>query len=244
MTDAAYKKFLTLLATQHVRVSVVQDEHESEELQATMDRLSWISQLLQLVRKAPDGKNVDNYPLLARLVGELAAAPITAPFSIMKRTGVMDALDEAPDAIFANLRRSAIPDEDTEFLARAGVLHPELEITILIEYSRKHLTNTKANSSEIAEEAKQRFFETVKHLHQEMRPGSSGDLIGRKDPKKRKLFNGLGKILAGAVTGAGNVLLACGTIVAPNPATAYGLIASSALAIGSVCQGIGDLRGE
>ena len=62
--------------------------------------------------------------------------------------------------------------------------------------------------------------------------------------KKRKLFNGIGKILAGTIAGAGNLMLAAGTIVAPNPATAYGVIASSALAVGGICQGIGDLRGE
>jgi len=61
---------------------------------------------------------------------------------------------------------------------------------------------------------------------------------------RRKLFNGVGKILVGVVTGAGNILLAAGTIAAPNPATVYGVIGSSALAIGGICQGIGDLRGE
>ena len=66
----------------------------------------------------------------------------------------------------------------------------------------------------------------------------------RVEKKKRKVLNGVGKILAGAVTGIGNVLLATGTIAAPNPATAYGVIGSSALAIGSICQGMGDLRGE
>lgn len=62
--------------------------------------------------------------------------------------------------------------------------------------------------------------------------------------RREKIFNGIGKILAGAVAAAGNLLLATGTIVAPNPATAYGVIGSSALAVGSICQGIGDLRGE
>lgn len=64
------------------------------------------------------------------------------------------------------------------------------------------------------------------------------------ETKKRKIFNGVGKLLAGAVTAAGNVLLATGTVVAPNPATAYAAIGSSALAIGSLLQGMGDLRGE
>ncbi len=63
-------------------------------------------------------------------------------------------------------------------------------------------------------------------------------------PKKRKILNGIGKILGGAIAGAGNVLLLFGTIVAPNPATGYGAIASSAIAVAGVMQGAGDLRGE
>jgi hypothetical protein len=62
--------------------------------------------------------------------------------------------------------------------------------------------------------------------------------------EEEKIFNGIAKILAGAVTAAGNLLLATGTVIAPNPATAYGVIASSAIAVGSMCQGIGYLRGE
>ena len=55
-------------------------------------------------------------------------------------------------------------------------------------------------------------------------------------PKKRKILNGIGKILGGAIAGAGNVLLLFGTIVAPNPATGYGAIASSAIALAGVMQ--------
>lgn len=66
----------------------------------------------------------------------------------------------------------------------------------------------------------------------------------RPEPRKRKILNGIGKILGGAIAGAGNVLLFCGTIVAPNPATGYGAIASSAIAVAGVMQGAGDLRGE
>ena len=61
---------------------------------------------------------------------------------------------------------------------------------------------------------------------------------------ERIVINGVGKILAGAITGAGNLLLFGGTIVAPNPGTAYAVIGSSALAVGSICQGLGDLRGD
>jgi len=61
---------------------------------------------------------------------------------------------------------------------------------------------------------------------------------------KRKLFNGIGKLLGGTVMGIGNALVAAGSIVAPNPATGAIAIASGATAIASILAGIGDLRGE
>lgn len=68
--------------------------------------------------------------------------------------------------------------------------------------------------------------------------------VSSSTKKKRKIFSGVGKILAGAIAGGGNALLGLGTIAAPNPATGYAVIASCGLAVGSFCQGIGDLRGE
>jgi hypothetical protein len=63
-------------------------------------------------------------------------------------------------------------------------------------------------------------------------------------PKKSKLFNGIGNIIAGLATGGANALLAAGTVVAPNPATGYLALGSAAIAVGSVFKGVGDLRGE
>jgi hypothetical protein len=62
--------------------------------------------------------------------------------------------------------------------------------------------------------------------------------------KKRKIFNGIGKLLGGSAAGIGNVLLLTGSIVAPNPATLYAAIASGGIAVSTLFAGIGDLRGE
>jgi hypothetical protein len=64
------------------------------------------------------------------------------------------------------------------------------------------------------------------------------------EPKKRKLLNGIGKLLGGAVTGLGNTLLWTGMLAAPNPAIGYTAIACGGLAISMFLAGLGDLRGE
>ena len=109
-------------------------------------------------------------------------------------------------------------------------------MTITISYSREYLGRAYPNidPSQTVEHA----VETLREAASQLQPA------GPPPAKKRKLFNGIGKILAGAVMGAGNTLLACGPFVAPNPATAYTALGSAALAVGSMSQGIGDIRGE
>jgi len=66
----------------------------------------------------------------------------------------------------------------------------------------------------------------------------------QEQKKKRKIFNGNGKLLGGSAAGIGNVLLLTGSIIAPNPATIYAAIASGGIAVSTLFGGIGDLRGE
>ncbi len=160
----------------------------------------------------------------------------------MDESGVLAALDDTPDITFENLRHSAIPPEDVELLRRTGIDNPEAEITLIIRYAQRHIGRShNSPPTEIARQAQPE----IKRAAEQISAMATGTKQSQPtEQKKRKLFNGIGKILAGVVTGAGNILLAAGTIVAPNPATAYGVIGSSALAVGGICQGIGDLLGE
>ena len=70
------------------------------------------------------------------------------------------------------------------------------------------------------------------------------EIMEQSPAKKRKIFNGIGKVLAGSILGVGNALVAGGTIAAPNPATAYIAIISASGAVGSFFSAIGDFKGE
>jgi hypothetical protein len=181
--------------------------------------------------------------LLKELAKELAQegnnSNVERIFNAMEGSGVLPALDEAPEITFPNLRRSAIPEEDAHLLRHAGVEDADAEVTILIHYARTHVGGPNSSPSSIAQLAGAELKRAAILVEQ-----LAAQPEAQPAPKKRKLFNGIGKILAGTVTAAGNLLLATGTLIAPNPATAYGVIGSSALAIGGVFQGIGDLRGE
>jgi hypothetical protein len=239
MTDDEYREYLNALAAKYIRVGDLAHHFHGPmgELGYEIERLSSTGRLARVV-----GERSEDPALVSALAQALQNTYLEGVIRAMDRSGVLAALDEAPEITFGELRRSAIPAEDVRFLRDAGVSDPEAEVTLLIHYSRRRFGEKQAEiaPSEIAHRAQEELRSAGSRL-QEIGPENSSS---RSEPKKRKLFNGIGKILAGTVTGAGNLLLATGTILAPNPATAYGVIASSALAVGGICQGIGDLRGE
>jgi hypothetical protein len=244
MSDEEYKKFLTALAAKHISRRGLGGPEELERLHDKMKDLMRLSREVQDLQDEPIGKRVRDRgvpPKPRDLLHELMQTPIFDGFNAMEQIGILEALDDATDAVFANLRRSAIPDEDVQFLYRAGIADPELEITIAIEYARRRIRPARLGLARELREFKDIHREAADRLEKVLSDSSKDR---EAQPKKRKILNGIGKILGGAIAGAGNVLLLCGTIVAPNPATGYGAIASSAIAVAGVFQGAGDLRGE
>jgi hypothetical protein len=241
MNDEEYKRFLSALAAKHVRRTL--SPEEQERLQIALRELTQASRQVQDLREEVPEKRRNGSSEMRELADRLKGIPVYEGFHVMERIGISEALDEATDAVFANLRRSAIPDEDVQLLYRAGIANPELEITIMIEYARRNIRISRGSlldavrkASDLSPEMADRLQRASKEFDQ---PSAAA-----VQPKKRKLLNGIGKILGGAIAGTGNVLLLAGTVIAPNPATGYGAIASSALAVAGILQGAGDLRGE
>ncbi len=244
MTDEEYKRFLTALAAKHLRPRAIGDFKDIESLQYSMSNMTRVSRRVQDAREEQSHEKPRYESIsLEELANELRKTPLSDGFAAMYRVGIVDALDDATDAVFSNLRRSAIPDEDVQFLYRAGFADPELEITILIEYANRRISSSRESVAQelrqigdLNREAAERMDKALKQFGKEPKR--------EEQPKKRKILNGIGKILGGAIAGTGNVLLLLGTIAAPNPATGYGAIASGGIALTGVLSGLGDIRGE
>jgi hypothetical protein len=139
-----------------------------------------------------------------------------------------------PELVFAHFRRAAIPREDLEFLLNAGFTQAEVDVLLAIAVYTAAKVGSRVPSA-IVNEAAVALEQTVPTLTEpQVAPA----------PKKRKLLNGIGKLLGGAVAGVGNALLLTGTLTAPNPATGYAAVASGGLAVSTFLAGLGDLRGE
>lgn len=228
MTDEEYLHFLTALAGKHLRYP---QPHQAADLRKALDHVSGTFHLLKVV------KDREDTVLLNHLIDDLEDSPVRKAKEGMEASGILDALDDAHDVVLGELRRSAIPRQDEEYLRRAGFDTDDIEVLLVLAVHRAHaLGLTDKLPSDIVDEAAQAMQTALQSLRQ-----PEGLLPAKK---KRKIFNGIGKLLGGAVLGMGNVLLVTGTLVAPNPATAYGAIVSGGTAIASFFAGIGDLKGE
>jgi hypothetical protein len=229
LTDRDAEELLAALAKRYLT---------PEELTTPGSGLSYdVERLLatnRFVRAVAD--RPENTVLYRELGKEIRTAPVDQVIEGLRRTGLLDALDQAPRVLFANLPRSAIPREDRELLLRAGVAEPEAELTLMLHSAREFGAYGDLSAEAVLQEAHNLLRE---------HGGRMADTTANVPaPKRRKLFNGIGNIIAGLATGGANALLAAGTIVAPNPATGYLALGSAAIAVGSVFKGVGDLRGE
>jgi hypothetical protein len=242
MSDDEYRAFLDALARKYLRLHRIHRHHlmEDDHLRYELERAASLGRLVHVAEDRPEDARI-----LSALGQGLRETYLSGVVDALDESGVLRAIEEDRETIFANLRRSVIPDEDLALLRQSGILDPDAEITLLIHYARQHLGRPSydAHPSDAVKEVPTLVQEAGQRLEQYAGPPKAA--APEKQPeKKRKIFNGVGKILSGAVTGIGNLLLGAGGIVAPNPATAYAVIGSSALAVSAICQGVGDLRGE
>ncbi|MCS6325948.1 MAG: hypothetical protein H8K06_02475 [Nitrospira sp.] len=237
MTDDEYISFLQALATKHLSPGGRQHptdflqkvDHMGQDFQA----VSRLARLFKVVMDRPE-----DYSLASKFFEELVgpSSPVARVESALRLSKLSDALDDAGEVVFGELRRGSVPGEDVTFLRQAGFTDEEVEVFISIAIDEAHRL-VRRDSLEFRNGFILREFKIFITKLPEPK-----ELV--QSSKKRKIFNGIGKILGGSVAGIGNALMATGTIVAPNPATAYGAIASAAVAVSGFFSGVGDLRGE
>ena len=259
MSNDEYREFLIALFDRHVRLLPLPGPSfpDSGVLEFELVNLKWVSRLVQLMEeRREEFEQEEDYRMLLMTSEFVQNARLDSIARALADSGILRAIEEDPEAFFGNLNKNVLPKEDAEFLREAGALKAESEITLLIHYARRHLAkqHLQMSPTELVMEADEKLKEAGRDL-QALVPKSHGGQatetggpsardIERQEKKKRKLFTGIGKILQGAILGGGNFLIGVGQIAAPNPAVAAGVIASAGVAVSSIAEGIGCLRGE
>jgi hypothetical protein len=242
LSDDEYRAYLDALARKYVRLYRLGRHHPEGWAHLHYEIESAIS-LARLV--AVTAEREDDKRLLSALGDGLQHAYLGWLVRSLDDSGVLRAIDEDPATIFGNLRPSVIPAEDRALLHDAGIRDADAEITLTIQYSRRHLATPRPNVSPT--EAVRQAPEQVERAGKELSRIADVDETSEKPSatrRKRKILNATGKILTGSIAGAGNLLLGLGSLAAPNPGVGFAVIGSCALAVGSICQGMGDMRDE
>jgi hypothetical protein len=266
MSDDEYSAFLRALAAKH-RLGAARQESDAfsdwewkAEITRTLHELSAAVRALKATINSyqdfdvigtligsvwpPAGKvgHIDKGTLSAvadaaeRITSSKPISIIRKSVDIMDEGRMLDALDDGREIVFKHLHRGVVPPEDVDLLRAAGFDDNEIEVLLaLAMHKARDISVGPQSASGIANDV-------VKTA--EIALAGLSTPKGPKESKKRKILNGIGKVLGGAVLGIGNVLLATGTVVAPNPATAYLSLGSGATAVASLLTGMGDLRGE
>ena len=133
MTDDEYRQFLAALARKHVQARWRRHlgPDGGEYLRYEIDRIGSTARLVKVA-----SERVGEQALIEIVAKEIKHSYVSQVAHAMEEAGVLRALEEAPDLVFGELRRSAIPDEDVDLLRLAGVEEPEAEITVVIHYAR------------------------------------------------------------------------------------------------------------
>ncbi len=242
LSDEEYRAYLDALARKYVRLYRLGRHHLEDwgHLHYEIERTISLARLVAVTAEREDDKR-----LLSALGDGLQHAYLNWLVHSLDDSGVLRAIDEDPATVFGNLRPSVIPAEDRALLHDAGIRDADAEITLTIQYSRRHLATLRQNVS--PSEAVRQVPEQVERAGKELSGMAEVDDKTEQPSatrRKRKILNGTGKILTGSIAGAGNLLLGLGGLAAPNPGVGFAVIGSCALAVGSICQGMGDLRGE
>jgi len=258
MTDAEYREFLTYLHERYVRPRIARVRHRyhhhfEDELSYNLDQAIRSAQLLRFVEGyCHDDEAIYKTFTLDRLKSTVSETRHSLEFSnrLTDEAGFLDAYDSHAREIADGLAAAHLPDADKEVMREMGSVDPEIELRTLVHLAKRSLERSDRQSSDVGlllqlRQAAERLKEADTEFEEQLK--AKKEQSSAEVPKKtRRWFKGLGQIGQGAALSIANVALAVGTLKLPvSPETqTWGAIASVATGIGTVLNGVGELRNE
>lgn len=260
MTEAEYRELLSYLFERYVRPRLARVRHRYRHHME--DELSY--HLDQAVRSAQVFRFLENYCrddedayrtfTLERLKSAVSETRYSLEFSnrLTDEAGFLDACESHLREIAEGLAADHLPEAEKDLLREMGSINPEVELRSLV-YGAKTLFEKNDRQSrdfgvrQQLRYADQRLKEADAEFEEHVKAKKEDQESSPEVPKKtRRWFKGLGQIGQGAALSIANVALAIGTLNLPvSPETqTWGAMASVATGIGTVLNGIADLRHE
>ncbi len=237
MSSDEYRALLERLGDEYIGTLTRRGLSESADVKPDQlqDGVEVLAETARMLRAVPPSRRSAMWP---SMTGELQTA--LSHYQVVARalieTGVAGALDAERHVVLNHLRREVIPDLDLALLRLIGEADPELALAHMLREART------APRSLLRTMTVAQMVEEGGRLLQPQ-PGVPAPV-----PPKAKRWTGWGKLFTGmAVAGAniaGGIALGIGGGPLAAGATVGGVIASCGAGVGSICEGVGALRGE
>jgi len=260
LSDDEYEAFVRYLFEEHVRPRLplirrrFRGPHFEDEFTWAFDQLRDADRVVNFINATSSFEDPPYEMLtpqgLARTIAK-AESGVRFHNRMAGESGVSDALDSHFEALASGLRQDSLPPQEAEALRSLGFDDVAEHINGIVYAVRTTAQDRGYGTNEVpvsrrlteVEERLDRAEEEHRGMAQESEERQSSSEPRRKS---RRWFKGLGQIIQGAAMSLANIALAAGMLPLPvSPETrTWGSLASATAGIGTLLNGIGDLRGE
>ncbi len=258
MTETEYREFLTFLFERYIRSRTARVRHRyrhhfEDELSYHLDQAIRSVQIFRFIESyCYNDEDVYRTFTLERLKTAVSQTRYSVEFNnrLTDEAGFLEACESHTREIADGLKVVHLPDVDKDVLREMGSSNPDVELRILVYRAKQWMERSDRQQREAGlrqelwyvEERLKEANADFEKLSEAQNQQSSSEV-----PKKtRRWFKGLGQIAQGSALSIANVALAIGALNLPvsTETQTWGAIASVATGIGTILNGIGELRNE
>jgi hypothetical protein len=257
MNDQEYSEFMSYLFERYARPRMSRlrsrlDHHMKEEVHYHLDKAERSARIFRFIESyCEDSEDVYRTftpEILARSTADVRYS-LSFNTRITEEGGFLDAYEEHEQEILAFLKPEHLPEADKEIIREIGSVNPDVELTSLV-YAAKKRVRERHQYREVSVSQEMRDFEKqLDQAEQSFRKVAElkePEMMKDRPKKSRRWFKGVGQIAQGSALSIADVALAIGILKLPVSAetATWGALASVATGVGTVLNGIGELRNE
>jgi ATP-dependent Lon protease len=258
MTDQEYAEFMSYLFERHVRPRMSRlrhrlDHHMKEEVHNYLDRAERSARIFRFIESyCEDSDDVYRTFTPDSLARSTSDVRYSLSFStrVTEEGGFLDAYEEHEYEILNCLKPEHLPEADKEIIREIGSVNPDVELRSLVYAAKQRMHKVERQHREVSLRQEMRNFEKrLEQTEQSFRKVAElkePEMNNDRPKKSRRWFKGVGQIAQGSALSIADVALAIGVLKLPVSAetATWGALASVATGIGTILNGIGDLRNE
>ena len=254
MDDKEYRAFLTSVYERYVRPRQFQLRRRfrhklDDEWLYYLDRAERAARLARFIEQESDvDEHIYRTFTSEHILQTIQDTSNSLQFAnkVIDRGGYYDAIDAFGPEIIANLKPKHLPSFDDEVLRGSGSPDADIERRVLVRLAKARLERELGQKNEAPFAMRiDRAIGQLSDARSEVEKSGDETPLGAPT-KSRKWFKGLGQIGQGAALSIANVAAAIGALHLPVSVETrtWGSIVSVVTGVGTIMNGIGDLRGE